>query len=101
MSQWRYKGPDTFPRGFHDALLLGEGEGKVAARRITRAAIDSDRTQWNIFRYSLRQTPGHPLHRIEAGFIHRTKVVYNRERELWELHLTSRRKVMEDIVSMR
>jgi hypothetical protein len=100
MAYWRLKALETFPRLFHEALMKGEGDEKVLARRLRKEAAVADRLNWNIFRYNVRQGPPSALRTQEESLIHCTRIAYNPDLRMWELLLTSRRKVMEEIVSI-
>lgn len=95
MAQWRLRDPGSFPVEFHNAIRLGQGTDKVVCCRITKDSISADRVQWHIFCFSLRHHILHPTAIEYARWIHRTRVAWNGERQVWELLLTSRPPVYE------
>lgn len=97
MAQWRLRDPGSFAPDFHRAMQEGEGVDKVVTVRWTKSQVERDRIEWRLFRYSLRHYSAHPSALWEPVLIHRTRIAYNHLRERWELLLTSRRKVMEEM----
>lgn len=78
-------------------MLEGVGVDKVVVRRITEASVRREAEEFRLFRFCLRNYPSVPAARFERELKHRTRIAYNRERDLWELLLTSRPNVMEDV----
>jgi hypothetical protein len=100
MAQWRLRDPGSFPPLFHTAMREGPGEGKIVAQTYTKRALDREQVEWQLFRFSLRHYDSHPSSYWEARLVHRTSKVWNEEKRMWELLLTSRRKVLEDLAKM-
>jgi hypothetical protein len=100
MAKWRLRDPGSFPPSFHDAMRAGEGKDKLVVRRFTEASIRADAEDFRIFRFSLRHHPAHSTAAWETKLKHRTRVAWNPLNRQWELLLTSRRSVLEDIVKM-
>lgn len=100
MAYWRLQSPSKFPAYFHDAMVRGEGVDKLIIARYTEAQIRREAKDFRLFRFCLRHYPGIPAGAAEVTFKHRTKVVWDEGDRTWKLLLTSRRNVLEDIVSM-
>jgi hypothetical protein len=100
MAQWRVRDPGSFPPGFHEAMRAGVGVDKLVSRRFTLPAARSDQTQWQIFRFSLRNYPMHPSAAWESKLVHRTRIAWNESMRMWDLLLTSRESVFTDIEKM-
>jgi hypothetical protein len=97
MAEWRMRDPGSFPPQFHEAMRQGVGVDKLVSQRYTHRSILSDQIQWRLFRYCLRGHPGHPTAVNETSLMHRTRIRWNEDSRLWELLLTSRRTVLEDM----
>lgn len=97
MAQWRVRSPGSFPIAFHQAMALGIGVDKVAGRYRTKQAAKGAQVDWRIFRYSLRAHPSHPLFEFEHGFVHVTRVRWAPDSGMWELVLTTRATVLQDM----
>jgi hypothetical protein len=100
MARWRLRDPGSFPPGFHAAMLAGEGVDKVVTQRYTLAAARSDQEDWRLFRFCLRHNDNSTAATFERKLMHRTRIAWNKDAHVWELLLTSRPTVMEDLVEM-
>lgn len=101
MAYWRLRNPDDFPPGFHEGLRKGVGAEKVIWAGFTRTGAEKAQMDWRLFRFCLRSYPHHPLYAAERDLRHRTRVSWNRASNRWELLLTSRKSVFEELISMR
>lgn len=98
MARWRVRDPGSFPPDFHRALRQGVGVDKVVAQCYTQARAKSLQREWQIFRFALRNYASYPLARMEATLSHRTRVALNCDTSMWELLLTSRESVLQDMI---
>lgn len=97
MAEWRLRPVGSFPSVFAAALAQGPGVDKVVIRLHTEMAARYMQKQFRLFRFCLRSDAMHPLVQVERELIHRTRVAYNWELKLWELLLTSRESVTQDM----
>lgn len=100
MPQWRLRDPGSFPPAYHEAMRQGEGVDKVVARVYTEKSVRHHQTMFQLFRFSLRNYPGYALHEVEVSLQHRARVAWNYDLRMWELLLTSRKSVMQDVSAM-
>lgn len=96
MPQWELRPPSTFPRAFHEAVLQGPGE-YVIASTFTERAIRRWQIEWRLFMFSLRNHDQHELHKAAKWYVFRARKHHDSSTGRFELHLTIRPPLMEEI----
>lgn len=98
--RWQLYDPSTFHAGWHDAMQAGEGRDKVMQRFHTAQAAKIAQLKVSLFYYSLRNYPLHLSAQVYAKLKHRTRLAYNHNLQRWELLLTSRKFIMDELESL-
>jgi hypothetical protein len=97
MVWWRAKNPAMFVPSFHDAMAQGIGDDKLVFLSDDKDVVVRMQKEFRLFRFCLRERPTHPLAKFERNLEHRTRITFNPTFRRWELLLTSRVRLTDQM----